>query len=290
MIFNGKSLFRFQQALPLANKPLISLFFLHQIYLAMRFFLNVITFLCFGMLMMLFSCTRCIEGEEATSEYTIEFNAAYDGAPIDVLNDYPFDNYTIKFSRFNIFLSDVTLVAADGSEHLLSEIEFVDFAPPTDPTTVMDPIKRTYTVSNGNYTAIKLGYGVKPSLNAKKPADFPAGNPLADNVGEYWDSWRSYIFMKIEGNGNTDADPIAEINFGYHCGSDAVYRTMTRPISLNLTGPDAQSKITFDLKKLFYADNTWYDIQGSPVTSNDVGDVKVAKFIMDALDQAVSFE
>jgi hypothetical protein len=241
---------------------------------------NTFIFICLAMLL-----TASCRKDEAVM--TLTFHAQYDGVAVDQAKTYAFGDVDVQLSRFNLFLSDLVLVKADGTELPLSEIEFLDFTPPTDLTSVMDPVAFTFTVPNGDYTSLKMGYGVKPSLNAKKPSQFAAGDVLNVQSGEYWDSWASFIFMKLEGAGQTDPSPDPEVNLVYHCGSDPVYRIGSHPISLNVKGEAKSLDVTFDIKKLFYQDSEWYDIETSPRTSDALGDVKVATILMDRVQAAV---
>jgi hypothetical protein len=221
------------------------------------------------------------------NKLSIKFQTTFDGKQASIGQEFPVDQVAVMFERFNVFLSDITLVRKDGTEKILSEIEFLDFTPPDDKTSIMEAITRTYSVADGDYTAIKIGYGVKPSLNAKAPSEFGSDAVLAKAAGEYWDSWKSYIFMKLEAKGQLDADPEPEVGMIYHCGSDAVYRTGIKTINLNLSGGKAVDQlIEIDLKRIFYSDNQWFNVEAAPRTSDALGDVKVASQIMNNIDGA----
>jgi hypothetical protein len=225
------------------------------------------------------------------TQFSVFFHAQYDGKQADLAKNYSFSNTTdVQFTRFNIFLSDLALVKENGSLQSLSEIEFLDFTSPADATSLLEPIRIQFTAPVGKYKGLSLGYGVKPSLNAQKPNKFPSTHPLSIAAGEFWDSWGSYIFMKIEGRGEQDGDPDPEVNMVYHCGSDEVYRTGTKQIALDLQEGAADLHVAFDLKKLFYVNSEWFDIEGAPRTSDSKGDVKVAKLLMDQIDASVSIQ
>jgi hypothetical protein len=229
--------------------------------------------------------------DPATSSLSLVFNAEFDGKQADLAKTYQFGNNTdVQFTRFNLFLCDIALVKADGSLEKISEVEFLDFTAPNDATSIMEPIRKTVSVPDGKYTGLQLGYGLNPTLNAKKPSSWGPNTVLGKAAGEFWDSWGSYIFMKIEGRGENDGDPDPEVNMVYHCGSDAVYRTATLPINLEVKTGVSDLNVAFDLKKLFYADSEWLDIESSPRTSDNPGDVKVATIIMDRMNQAVTIK
>jgi hypothetical protein len=234
-------------------------------------------FYSFALLALAFS--SCKE-KETTTSYTMSFTPTFNNVQLDSKDFYAVGTASCQFTRFTLFLSDLILVAEDGSEQLLSEVEFLNFNQDTDPTTLMETIKLNFEVPNGKYKALKLGYGVKPSLNAKKPSDFPVNHILAQEAGQYWDSWQSYIFMKIEGKGSSASYP--NINMSYHCGANPVYISDVKNISLDLAGDDLQTEFVLDLAKLFEKNGTWYDVGGSPAT-HSISDLKVATELMSRL-------
>lgn len=176
--------------------------------------------------------------DNPTTQYTLEFRAEFDGTQLDLAKTYKLNQIDVQFTRFNLFLCDLTLVKEDGTEHLLSEVEFINFTPDNDQTSILEPIKVKFVAPSGNYKSLKIGYGLNNKLNAKSPNEYSVSHPLAKAESEFWDGWQSYIFMKIEGRGQTNPDPDPEVSMVYHCGSDAVYRTGTKQIALNLDGSD----------------------------------------------------
>jgi hypothetical protein len=228
----------------------------------------------------------------ADSELTLTFRATYDGERLVKNQQYNYDDFKVKFSRFNTYISDIQLLQAGGGDPVLvSDIEWVDFTPDfaTDNNTVDVTIK--FPVPSGTYTGIRMGYGVKSDLNAKKPADFAAGHPLA-NENEYWSGWKSYIFNKLEGEGDGDNNGTADLFLSYHCGSDPVYRTADFANALDLTQGAAARVVEIDVKKLFYQNDQWFDMRGdgNQATSNALSDLRVARFLMDNFDNATSIK
>ena len=135
-----------------------------------------------------------------------------------------------------------------------------------------------------------MGYGVKPSENAKKPQDFPAGHPFNKEL-EYWAGWKSYIFNKIEGQGDGNNDGQPDIFLIYHCGSDKVYREYAFDKNITVDG-SGKATVIFDLKKLFNADNQWLDmrVDDNQFTSNNATDTRVAAILMNNFDDATIIE
>lgn len=216
-----------------------------------------------------------------SSDLTITFKALYDGQPLEKYRSYDYDTYKVHFSRFNTFLSDITLLK--GNEAFkVSDIEWVDFTPDVAPNNlaVQVPVKFK-NVPDGDYTGIRVGYGVSPDLNAKQPGDFSSTHPLS-RENEYWLGWGSYIFNKVEGKADLDNSGAFGTSLVYHCGSDAVYRTYTFNTPIRVE-QGAVATVEFDLKKLFTINGNWFDmkIPANQLTSNDVGNVVVATILMD---------
>ena len=238
----------------------------------------------------IFLSAGCKKEENQTAknvELSITFKALYDGTKLVKNSDYNYDTYKVQFSRFSTYISDITLL--NGTEEVkVSDIEYLDFTPDgaADNNAVDITIKAT--VKEGNYTGIRMGYGVNPVNNAKRPADFAAGTPLAQE-GEYWPGWKSYIFTKIEGQGDGNNDGNQDIFMLYHCGADKSYRVYSYDKAITVAGNSALS-VEFDLKNLFYGNNTWFDITipSNQFTSNLATDTRVAGILMDNFDQATT--
>lgn len=233
--------------------------------------------------------SSCDKTEDNSKPFTITFKAVYDGAPLVKNVDYNYDTYKVQFSRFNVFLSDIRLLK--GSEEVqLSEIEYIDFTPAFAPNDNAVEVKLQVKAPEGAYTGLKMGYGVKPALNAKQPSDFATGHPL-NQENEYWSGWKSYIFNKIEGQGDSDGDGTPDIFMVYHCGSDRTYREYSFDHAFTMT-ENANMNVEFDLKKIFITDGAWLDmtISENQATSNEVSDIRVANILMNNFDSATTIK
>lgn len=223
-----------------------------------------------------------------SSDFKLTFKAQYDGQPLVKNTNYDYDTYRVRFTRFNTYLSDITLLK--GTEEVrLSDVEWVDFTPSSAVTDAAVEVPVTFNnVPDGDYTGIRIGYGVRPDLNARKPNNFSAGHPLSLE-NEYWLGWGSYIFTKIEGSVDLNNNDVADGGLIYHCGADATYRTFTfnQPITV---GQGAAATVSFDLKKLFETaqNGNWLDLNNpyNQITSNDVNDVVIAELLMNRFGDA----
>lgn len=239
------------------------------------------------------ACDKTEDPEPATQELELTFKALYDGNRLVKNIDYPYADYKVQFSLFTSYFSDIRLLKSTEngtSEVLLSEVEYIDFTPQNASNDSAVDVTIRVKAPEGDYSGIKMGYGVKPSLNAKAPADFSTGHPLNREV-EFWPGWKSYIFNKIEGQGDGDNDGIPDIFLIYHCGSDKVYREyeFMQPITV---GESSKLTVEFDLKNLFQVDNQWFDmtIPSNQFTSNLATDVRVATILMDNFGRATKIK
>jgi hypothetical protein len=239
-------------------------------------------------LLLLTAFSACEDGGGDTlpqDNFTLTFKVTYDGQPLEKSKNYPYGDRTILFDKFNIYLSDITLLK--GSEEVkLSDIEWVNFTPELAPDNKAVEVTYKYGAPDGDYTGIRIGYGVSADLNAKSPADFPPSHPLYEE-SEYWSGWDSYIFAKVQGKYDLDGNGTPEANIFYHCGSDAVYNSasMTQDIPVSGTGALV---IEFDLKKLFTYDGQLLDLNvlENRATSHDVSNIALGQKVMNNFKNA----
>jgi hypothetical protein len=224
-------------------------------------------------------------------DFDVTFKATYDGNQLEKNKDYVYGSFPLQILRYRLYLSDFTLLKNDGEEVRISEVEYLDFTPDSGASDLsVTPTITFKNVPEGMYDGIRLGFGVKPSLNAKQPADFPSGHPLNIET-DYWAGWKSYIFMVLDGKADPDGDGIKNLPFSYHCGSDPVYETFTFNEHIHVAAGHGGIGVEFDVRKLFTNDNgSLYDIEANPATSNSVNDFRVAKDFMGNFDKATSIK
>lgn len=228
--------------------------------------------LAFFSLLSLMACKE--EDDVPSADFSVTFKANYGGETLEKNKDYTFGAFPIFFESSRMYLSDIRLVNAER-EVILSDIEYLDFTP--ENAVSATPLITFKNVPEGDYTSVRIGYGVKPPLNAKRPSDFPAGSPLAIEI-DYWAGWKSYIFSVLDGKADPDNDGSKNLSFSYHCGSDAVYRVFEFNVPIKVkAGEFTTANVTFDMKEfLTNDDGSLYDMVANPATSNDAGNVVVA--------------
>lgn len=194
-----------------------------------------------------------------TATIQLSFRATYAGEPL-VLNQqtYDYQGKKIRFSKINFYLANLAAANDDG-ETELSEIQFIDLS--LTHNSASDAAKGTTLnfsrIPVGTYKFLKFGIGVSADLNKTNPSDYSTSHPLgADNSGEYWEAWNSYIFAKIEGqfdeDGSGDFDG-NDISFAYHAGMDRVYQEdieFDKILNLN-AGETTNLDFELDIRTLF---------------------------------------
>lgn len=227
---------------------------------------------------------------------TVNFKAVYDGAPLllDELTDYNYyDGTPIKMVGLRFFISDVKLYTGGNALQLI-DVEDIDFTS-TNKTASGAADGQSIIINEpvpGTYDKIEFSIGVKSSLNASNPIDYGYDHPLGPgNQAEYWDSWDSYIFAKIEGRQDNDKNG-EFVNFTYHTGIDDVYRTRTITSSIAVNEKqDNTIQFEIDAKQIFSDGTEIIDLVGQPIVHTLPSDSNTMIFsgkISDNLINAIS--
>jgi hypothetical protein len=259
---------------------------------------NLIVLLSLSIALFASSCKDCnvVEPvEDPKSTVKLAFKANFDGQPLMRKTDYNFGILPVQFSRFTLFVTNISLLKGT-EETRLTEAEFLEFFSESASNNASSVPTFSYAnIPSGDYTGIKIGFGVAPALNAKKPADFAATHALS-NENEYWSGWKSYIFSKIEGVADLDAvNGDYESFLNYHCGSAAaqdidIFTSFTFEQPIVVTGAEKQIVVNFDLKKLFTMGSKLLAITepDNQFTGTNPNDLFLAKKIMDNWKLATS--
>ncbi len=203
----------------------------------------------------------CLDDDDVVSPDTvatsIDFVATYAGTDLAIQSGtyaYP-TGAQLKTTLFQYYVSDLTLLAADGSTVPLSELELIRYGSATDAATVT----RTYNVPAGDYVGLRFGLGVKPALNALDPNNFAADYILNEN--EFWGPGTRYVFAKIEANADLENDGTFDTGLSYHLGSDALYATISLTGNITIDGEnDPRLTIVADVLKALASETETFDI------------------------------
>ena len=199
------------------------------------------------------------------SQVDLNFTLTYDGSPLVGFSDFTYPlGYEVFFSKYSLFLSDITLTSSDGN-HQLSDVEFIDLLTGVD---TEDKARSGSTlqylnVPSKTYSGISFNIGVPETVNLTAPADYDSTSPLSNN-GEYWVGWTSYIFHKIEGKMDADNDGDPEAGIALHIGSDDAFRQISISQSLDISDDQETILINFDLKEILEINGVFFDFQDTP--------------------------
>ncbi len=225
------------------------------------------------------------------SNIDLNFQLQYDGTPLysGMEVDYAL-GYPVFFSKYSFFLSDIALTSPDG-DYLLSAVEFVDpLAGKFDASDAEKGTFLSYTkIPIKEYSGLKFNIGVPASVNATAPNAYAAGTPLA-NTGEYWESWSSYIFHKIEGRIDDPADAESfETALALHIGSDAAFRSFEINTPIAIDKENETISLVLDLAKALNTEAGMYDLLETPQVHH-LGVLPKVLPILDATEKAITIQ
>jgi hypothetical protein len=242
--------------------------------------------------------TACDDDEitSPTTTVNLNFKAVYDGTPLVSVSDkylYP-DGKQVKFQTFNFYIADVVLIEEEGADEAeLVDIGFVDFS---DNTTLAEAeTPATFTkqkVPAGKYKGIKIGLGVPADLNTASANQFGSGHPLRKTYNShFWTDWGSFIFMKLEGVYDKDANGFDgnDPGFGHHPGTNEVYRTVTLLRNIELKeGQPFDLNLVVDVRKLYEANGSYLDLADpANLYTHNPNDLTIANYLMNNFSQAL---
>lgn len=204
------------------------------------------------------SCVR----DKGKGNLDLVFYLEYGGKPLVMLDTftYPVTGQKLSFTRCAAYLANIEIVNSKNERILLKDIDFMELSNAHDKANAGKGY--TYSISDidgGSYNTLAFALGVPPDMNAKAPKDYPASNVLS-STSNYWSSWKSYIFTRIEGKFDKDNDGSLDDTFSLHCGGDTAYFPFegVKNFSIN-EGETTKLEIVIDLEKYFNG-TSLYDI------------------------------
>lgn len=219
------------------------------------------------LLVFLLSFMSCSDEKDLSGFGTLQIviKATYGGIPLFLGNSYDyFGNGSIKFTKAEFFLSDLTAIGESRSV-IFKDVDYVSIlAHNLTLQDAIDGLTLSYLVPGGNYKGISFNIGVNPAQNKTKPVDYSPSSPLGEGT-HYWAGWNSYIFSKTEGilnNGNS-------LSFSYHAGFDIALRNISGVKDFYIENSEtATLYMDIDFKKIFEINGTGMDIASNPQIHN----------------------
>jgi hypothetical protein len=203
-------------------------------------------------------------------QLNLRFTAKDQASPLVLFRKYPTGTAgdSVEYQLLNFFVADIQLLRNGQDPISIKEVGYLDFSADLNETQASQGHTLVIdSVPVGEYTGIKIGFGLSPSLNATEPGDYTTASPLGDG-GNYWTAWNSYIFSRVEGRlfRNGQSTPIA---FLYHSGVDGSYQirtyTFAQPLSI---GAGSSSALSFSLnvRNLLFGSQNPIDVAANPVS------------------------
>ena len=187
----------------------------------------------------------CKKEDNAVAPYgklTVSFANEVSGQPL-VFGPMNYTNgsgNTYGVDLLKYYVSNFTLVKADGSETNFKNYELIDASIPSTLSFTLD------SVLNGDYTSVKFMLGVDSSRNHTGAQD----GDLDPVHGMIWTWNTGYIFFKHEGNFKDSTGATKPLVF--HLGTDEALTTVNVPISkLAVAGNARKLFLNFDLNKAY---------------------------------------
>lgn len=208
--------------------------------------------------------------DDETGQLNLRFKAKDEASPLVLFRKYPTGTAgdSVEYQLLNFFVADIQLLRNGQDPISIKDVGYFDFSNDLNETQANQG--HSLSIDNipvGEYTGIKIGFGLSPSLNATEPGDYTTASPLGDG-GNYWTAWNSYIFSRLEGrffrNGQS-----APVSFLYHTGVDGAYQTRTytfaQPLSITAGGTQALS-FSLNVRNLLFGSQNPIDVAANPVS------------------------
>jgi len=182
-------------------------------------------------------------------------NSVMEGQPMQLYTEYDdINGNRISFDQLRLYISEFTLMHADGSETQIDEVSFYDL-------NGEQAVERVFNASPGDYAGFKYHIGVPEYLNSPANPDFSisvydAEHPLNVNNGMYW-AWASgYRFCIYDGRIDTTASDPSDISVGFsiHLGKDQYYTEVVVDEPFTIEMHEQQViQMNWDVGKSFYS-------------------------------------
>ncbi len=228
--------------------------------------------------------------EVVEQELTVAFRAEYGGEPLRIQSEaygYPTGD-SLKMLLFQYYMSDLAIRDGSGrEEYVINEIDLLRWNSANDDGT----IERTYKVllPEGEYGDLSFGLGVKPTLNAIDPNNFPADYVLNEN--EFWGAQTRYVFAKIEANALLEEDGRFDTGLTYHMGSDSLYTriSLQQPFTVR-DGANSRITVVVDVLDALSKNGETLDITDPAKQAVHGGNQAVANGVWKRLSESFRLE
>jgi hypothetical protein len=197
--------------------------------------------------------TACGDETKPTGSLEVTFKARYGTRPLVMYQKYPYyKGLPMKIQAFSFFINNLRWASKGTSSKPENDVSLLDFSTVNvDSVAAEKGITLNFDGLPVGATTLAFDVGVPQSVNAKQPKDFDAKNSLSDG-SYYWESWKSFIFTKLEGRVDTSGKGQYKNAFSYHTGIDDSFRSVTLPGTVVIAeGTTTKLELEVDAKTIF---------------------------------------
>ena len=206
----------------------------------------------------------CGDDDAITDNVQMNFQLEFEDEPLVMFEDVTYvTGEKMRFSRVSFFISDVAVTGDDGTTTVIREADYIDLTN-SHADVVSAENGLDYSIEDlelDAYTSLSFNIGLTADQNTTVPADHSSDNILSRSA-EFWSSWGSYVFVKLEGEIDKDNNGVYDAGetFSLHMGTDAVMRD----ISFNSNSGE-KLNISLDLMTVFNNNGVTYDLINKPM-------------------------
>ncbi len=223
--------------------------------------------LIFLSLLLVYSCEKDKpESDRGLLRFETTMTAGDQATKVSIGDTIEIGNYDLNLKKFKLYLSDITLRRADGTEKEIMDILLADVGD-------RETGQFTLELPADEFTEIYIGFGLNPEQNNSIPESFEREHPLSSFNQMYW-TMLKYRFAILEGRSNL-IDSLGSASDklnAYHPGADTLYRSNVYPLNLKLSENGSQTiSLNIDLYELFNG-NEKLDLLAEPQTHSEPSD------------------
>ena len=225
---------------------------------------------------------QCKKPETETGSIQMVIKPIFNSKPFVLNQIYKIDGKNVKFTRLLFFSATDRINYSDDNKKNGKYVQQFAFTELDDSIKSAAGVSKTIELPLGEAKQFNFKLGVESDLNALTPVDFSSANPLSD-AGQYWESWKSYIFAKLEGSIDKDGDGRFETGITLHTGGNESFRSLSfsKTFTVDTQG---STKLNFDLNVNTLL--TGIDL-ATVNSSHQTGDLPTMLKMMDNLKNAI---